>query len=89
MFFFKKRRDFRDLDRRIECAQKTAWMLVRAAEDKFSNVPGDQKLVWASEILLIQIPELETISRAENFVRAAFVNFRIETGDFQRRLEKI
>lgn len=57
--------------------QKTAWRLVRSAQDRFKAGSGEDKRDWCVARLSAQFPK-EDPSRLEDYVRAAFVNFKVE-----------
>lgn len=59
-----------------EWVQRAAWRLVRSAEDRMGSGRGTEKLMWAVERLCAEFPKLN--DRAEDYIRAAFVNFKIE-----------
>ena len=73
---------------KIDVIQKIAWQLVRSAEDRFEAGTSADKREWCVARLSAQFPK-ENPERLEDFVRAAFVNFRIETGDYQRRISTL
>lgn len=71
---------FFDLNQLEELIQRTAWRLVRAAEDKMGNEKGAEKRVWAIQQLMIEYPELQQHNfKAESYIRAAYINFKTET----------
>lgn len=80
-FFFKNQKE--------DLIQKAAWRLVRAAEDRLPDVPGAQRREWCVDRLMVQFPKEKVRDHIEDYVRAAYVNFRIETGDYQRRVSRI
>ena len=71
--FFQNQKD--------ELIQKTAWRLVRSAEDRMGSGRGPEKLMWCVERLKLDFPKIG--DRAEDYVRAAFVNFKTETKAYQ------
>ena len=56
--------------------QRCAWRLVRSAEDRIGSGRGPEKLIWAVEAMKKEFPKLG--EKAEDYVRAAFMNFKIE-----------
>ena len=63
---------------RADLIQKTAWRLVRSAEDRFGgNGTGQQKLDWATDRLQAMFKG-DVRDQLQDYVRAAFVNFRAE-----------
>lgn len=69
-FFFRNQED--------ELIQKYAWRLVRSAEDRIGAGRGDEKRGWCVDRIRVEFPKLINES-AEDFIRAAFMNFKIET----------
>lgn len=65
------------MNTREELAQRCAWRLVRSAEDRIGAGRGNEKLLWAVQRLQEEMPTLG--ARAEDYVRAAFINFKTET----------
>ena len=63
-------------NQREELIQRSAWRLVRSAEDRMGSGRGNEKLLWCVEKLKVEFPKLG--ERAEDYIRAAFVNFKIE-----------
>lgn len=59
-----------------EFMQRCAWRLVRSAEDRIGSGRGPEKLIWAVEAMKKEFPKLG--EKAEDYVRAAFMNFKIE-----------
>jgi hypothetical protein len=57
--------------------QKTAWRLVRSAQDRFREGSGQEKREWCVMQLSTQFPK-DNINRLEDYVRAAYVNFKVE-----------
>ena len=59
--------------------QKTAWRLVRSAFDRMSGEGrGAEKLLWCVDAIKKVYPALG--SDAEDYIRSAYVNFKIERG---------
>lgn len=69
LFFFN--------DAEEESIQKSAWRLVRSAEDRLGSGRGPEKLSWCVERLARQFRKTDR-ERVEDHVRAAFVNFKVE-----------
>ena len=67
---------FSDNDKE-EMVQRVAWRLVRSAEDRMGSGRGAEKLIWATQKLQEEFPGIGL--RSEDYVRAAFVNFKTET----------
>ena len=67
-----------------EWLQKCAWRLVRSAEDRLGSGRGHEKLLWAVEALKREFPKLG--ERAEDYVRAAYWHFKIESSQLERRV---
>ena len=61
----------------IDLIQKCAWRLVRSAEDRLGGGKGDQKLNWATDRLQSMF-EKEERDLLQDYVRAAYINFRAE-----------
>ena len=61
----------------IDLIQKSAWRLVRSAEDRFGAGKGDQKLSWATDRLQSMFKKEER-DFIQDYVRAAYINFRAE-----------
>ncbi len=65
------------MNQKEEWTQKCAWRLVRSAEDRIlESGRGKDRLLWALEQLRKEFPELQN---HEDYIRAAFVNFKNET----------
>lgn len=61
-----------------ELIQKCAWRLVRSAEDRITGVKcGTERLIWCINKLKGEFPEMKP--DAEDFIRSAFVNFKLES----------
>lgn len=59
--------------------QKTAWRLVRSASDRMTGEGrGAEKFLWCMDRLKKVYPALG--EDAEDYVRSAYVNFKIERG---------
>ena len=70
-----------EANHREEMIQKCAWRLVRSAEDRIGAGRGPEKLIWAMDRLKLEFPDLAastTQSRAEDYIRAAFTQFKTE-----------
>lgn len=74
--WFKKIPDFTQTNAMEELLQRAAWRLVRSAEDRLGARRGTEKLLWATRQLLEEYPEAG--AAAEDYVRAAFVQFKTE-----------
>lgn len=72
----------------IDHIQKVAWRLVRSAEDNFVSGEGKDKREWCVLRMAIIFPKEKT-EHLEDAIRAAYVNFKIETGDYQRRMPRL
>lgn len=59
-----------------EYIQRCAWRLVRSAEDRLGAGNGKEKFNWAVFALQKEIPSIAL--NAEDYIRAAFVNFKAE-----------
>lgn len=66
-----------------ELIQRSAWRLVRSVEDRIGVGRGPEKLMWAVARLREEFPKIGP--RAEDYVRAAFVNFKLESSALERR----
>ena len=62
---------------REEAVQRTAWRLVRSAEDRMGSGRGPEKLLWAVDRLKKEYPDLN--ADHEDYIRAAYINFKTET----------
>lgn len=63
--------------------QKTAWRLVRSAEDRMGMGKGHEKLLWCID----RISELHKGTHRtilEDYVRSAFINMKIELSALQQ-----
>jgi len=61
-----------------EQIQKIAWRLVRSAEDRLKGPKrGAERLIWCVDMLRKEVSGIE--GTAEDFIRAAFVQFKTET----------
>ena len=59
--------------------QKTAWRLVRSAFDRMAGEGrGPEKLLWCVDAIKKVYPALGP--DAEDYIRSAYVNFKIERG---------
>lgn len=67
--FFKNQKE--------EWVQKIAWRLVRSAEDRIGGGRGDEKRGWCVDRLAEIFPK-EGRGSLEDYIRAAFVNFKAE-----------
>lgn len=72
---------------RTDLLQKGAWRFVRAAEDLLGSGKGDEKRSWAIRRLKETFQDMSE-SEAEDYVRAAFMNFKIESSVLDRRAQK-
>lgn len=70
MFHFEK-------NQREDLMQKTAWKLVRSAEDRFGGGKGAEKLSWCVDRMQDSFPK-QSRTNLEDHVRAACFNFRLE-----------
>ena len=59
--------------------QKSAWRLVRSAQDRFGTNSGEKKRYWCVERLRSEFSKLAQ-EDAEDFVRSAYVQFKTERG---------
>ena len=59
--------------------QKAAWRLVRSAEDRFVAADGSAKRAWCVDRMMALFPKKDR-DNLEDYIRAAFINFSIETG---------
>lgn len=59
-----------------ELFQRIAWKLVRSARDRYKDGQGDTKRQWAIDRMQSQCPG---IVNAEDYIRAAYENYRIES----------
>lgn len=75
-------------NQKADLIQKAAWMLVRSAEDRFEAGKGQDKREWCVLRAAVLFPD-ELQDRLEDAVRAAYINFRIETGEYNRRLPRL
>lgn len=66
-----------EANQREELIQRAAWRLVRSASDRMGEQKGNSKMLWAIAELQKEFPDLG--GRAEDYVRAAYVNFKTET----------
>lgn len=67
-----------DMNNLEELIQRISWRLVRAASDRFGDGKGEKKLGWATARLQKEFPNLG--DNAEDYIRAAYINFKIERG---------
>ncbi len=88
MFFKKKEKKSEESTSHIDSIQKIAWRLVRSAENRFPEWTGDARLKWCVERLQVTFAS-ERPDHLEDAIRAAYVNFRIETGDYQRPIPRL
>ena len=65
----------------VELKQRTAWRLVRSADDRFKPQPNDdrgrEKMDWGVDRMLAIFPK-EKREYAEDYVRAAYVTMKTE-----------
>ena len=90
-FFLKKvedKPDYYALNEMTELLQKAAWRLVRAAEDKFGEkTDGAEKMKWCTGRMEMLHPVSgRDAAYYEDFVRAAFLNMKIELSIMERRI---
>lgn len=62
-----------------ELIQRAAWRLVRSASDRNGENKGDKKRDWSISQLTKEFDGL-TESKAEDYVRAAYINYKTERG---------
>lgn len=60
-----------------DLVQKCAWRLVRAAEDWMGMGKGDEKRSWCMKRLKQRFSDLDD-ETSEEFIRSAYINFKIE-----------
>ena len=65
--------------------QKTAWRLVRSAEDKIGAGRGAEKFAWCVD-RMYGIFSKEKRTDLDDHVRAAYMNFRLEHVAIERRI---
>jgi len=82
--YFKKSEPKIDLNALCDLFQKTAWRLVRAAEDMFGSGKGDEKRAWCVRRFKEIFKDVKD-SEAEDYVRAAFMNLKVEMGVIDRK----
>lgn len=77
--YLKRGRDFKAENEKCDLIQKAAWRFVRSADDRFGDgSKGALKLEWCITRLHGVFPE-EAKEHLEDFVRAAYINYRVET----------
>ena len=69
-------KDSRKSNANEELVQRVAWRLVRSAEDRIGAGRGAEKLLHATRAIEA---EFKGIKNAEDYIRAAFVQFKAET----------
>lgn len=71
-------------NQRIDLVQKHAWRLVRSVEDRIVGMnSGFEKLNWCVDRIHEDFPDIKR-DRLEDYVRAAYMNFKIEYSTFER-----
>lgn len=60
-----------------ETVQKSAWRIVRSAEDRMGAGRGSEKLIWCVQRLSSEFKILN-VDRIEDHVRAAHIQFKME-----------
>lgn len=65
-----------DANHREELIQRSAWRLVRAASDLHGDNKGEKKMQWCIARIQRDFPELG--DKAEEYIRAAYSNFKLE-----------
>ena len=75
---FKRLKNENDL---FDLMQKTAWTLVRSAHDRFPEIEGAVRLQWCMAQMQKRFSGSDSI---EDFIRAAYTNFKIESGSMNR-----
>lgn len=75
LFFKRCEIDRNDLE---ELIQKCAWRLVRSASDRFGDGKGQKKLDWAIAQLQKEFERIDL--KAEDYIRAAYIHYKIERG---------
>lgn len=68
-----------DRNQTEELVQRVAWKLVRSAIDRFGDNKGDKKRDWCVSQIHKEFPDMN-LEKAEDCVRAAYFNFKIERG---------
>lgn len=67
-----------------ELVQRVAWRLVRSAADRFGEDKGDKKRDWSVSQLRREFPKTfldeAGAEKAENYIRAAYANYKTERG---------
>ena len=60
-------------NQKTDLIQKTAWRLVRSAEDRIvGQGRGPERLIWCVERMREEFPKAKN---GEDYIRAAFVNY--------------
>lgn len=77
--------DYREMNQLVDYIQKLAWRLVRAAEDKFGPMKGEEKRSWCVQRLQSDFPDFA--HEADDFIRASYMGLKIEMEIIERRLE--
>lgn len=70
-------------NQKTDLIQKAAWRVVRSAQDRFKNGDGSERMAWAIDRMHAQFPK-ESKDRLEDYLRAAYINFTIETGEYHK-----
>lgn len=61
-----------------ELIQKSAWRLVRSAEDRMTGPKrGTERLIWCVNKLRVEFPNIP--SDLEDYIRSAYMNFKLES----------
>ena len=68
---------FQSENDRVDLIQKTAWRLVRSAEDRMGIGKGHEKLLWCLN-RLSDIFKDDSRDILEDYIRSAFINMKIE-----------
>lgn len=71
----------------LDVLQKTAWRLVRSAEDRFEAGDGKDKRKWCETRMAVHFPEISG-EVLEDTIRAAYFNLTIENGTHNKRTKK-
>ena len=66
----------------VDVLQKSAWRLVRSAEDRFGTFKGSEKREWGMARLKELFPHVKLDREAEDYIRSAYINFKIESGAY-------
>lgn len=66
-----------EANQKEEMIQRAAWRIVRSSEDRLGSGRGQEKLLFAISKLQEEFPDIK--GRAEDYIRAAYINFKTET----------